>query len=159
MLAGILVQRLGERIVLLNDRRVPGSRANIDHLVIASSGVWVIDAKNYRGIVEQRDRGGWFKTDLRLYVGGRDRTKLASGLSWQIETVRTALDEMEVPVTGVLCFTDAEWRFFAKPFTQDEVWVTWPRNLIEMIDAPGPLSLEEVRATSNLLATSLPSHN
>ena len=29
--------------VVLHDRRIPGSKANIDHIVIAPSGVWVID--------------------------------------------------------------------------------------------------------------------
>jgi hypothetical protein len=27
-------------------------RANIDHLIVPSSGVWVVDAKNYAGRVE-----------------------------------------------------------------------------------------------------------
>ena len=33
---------------ILHDRRVPGSRANIDHIVVSSAGVWVIDAKRYK---------------------------------------------------------------------------------------------------------------
>jgi Nuclease-related domain len=38
----------------LHDRRMPGSRANIDHLAIAPSGVYVIDAKRYKGKIEVR---------------------------------------------------------------------------------------------------------
>lgn len=64
--AQVLHERLGDKAVLLHDRKVPGTRGNIDHLAIASSGVWVIDAKRYQGKVEQRDVGGWFKPDLRL---------------------------------------------------------------------------------------------
>ncbi len=37
---------------MLHDRRIPGSRANIDHIAIATSGVWVIDAKRYKGKVQ-----------------------------------------------------------------------------------------------------------
>jgi hypothetical protein len=33
--------------------------------------VFVVDVKNYKGKVETRDRGGFFSTDDRLYVGGR----------------------------------------------------------------------------------------
>jgi hypothetical protein len=40
--------------VVLHDRRIPGRRSNIDHLVIARSGVWVVDTKRYRGKVERR---------------------------------------------------------------------------------------------------------
>src|ERR1700709_487015 len=30
-------------VPVLHDRRIPGSRANIDHIGIAATGVWVID--------------------------------------------------------------------------------------------------------------------
>jgi hypothetical protein len=45
----------------------------------AASGVWLIDAKNYTGLVQRRDEGGFFKTTYHLYVGGRDRTKIVDG--------------------------------------------------------------------------------
>ena len=35
--------------VILHDLAVPGSRANLDHLVIGPGGVFVIDSKQYRG--------------------------------------------------------------------------------------------------------------
>ena len=46
-------------IEVLDDRRVPGSRTNIGHIVVGPSGVLVIDAKKYRGsgcIPEQQRR-------------------------------------------------------------------------------------------------------
>ena len=46
--------------MVLHDRAVPGGRANIDHIAVVPSGVWVIDTKHYRGRLEQRDLGGWF---------------------------------------------------------------------------------------------------
>jgi len=61
---------------VLHDRRIPGTRANIDHIAIAPSGLWAIDAKHYKGRVEHVDKGGWFLTDWRLLVGGRDKTGL-----------------------------------------------------------------------------------
>ena len=36
-----LEKRCGSDVVFLHDRRVPRSRANIDHLLVAPSGVWV----------------------------------------------------------------------------------------------------------------------
>src|SRR5215204_2523119 len=41
------LQRHG--LVVLHNLAVPGSRANIDHLVIGPGGVFVIDSKDYRG--------------------------------------------------------------------------------------------------------------
>jgi hypothetical protein len=76
-----LTNDLGEAAVVLHDRKVPNTRGNIDHLVIAPSGIWIVDAKNYNGKVEVRDCGGWFSTDLRLHVNNRDQTKLVDGLT------------------------------------------------------------------------------
>ncbi len=77
-LGNILDPLREQRLGVLHDRRMPRSRANIDHIVVAPHGVFVIDAKNYKGRVERRDRGGLFSTDYRLYVGGRDKTQLVA---------------------------------------------------------------------------------
>jgi Nuclease-related domain len=44
----------------LHDRRVSGSRANIDLFVIGPAGVFVIDAKRYEGQICIRDVDGEF---------------------------------------------------------------------------------------------------
>ncbi len=44
------------RWVVLHDLVLPGSRANVDHLVIGPTGVWVIDTKAYRSRVAVRRR-------------------------------------------------------------------------------------------------------
>ena len=108
-----------EAITVLNDRRVKGTRGNIDHIVIAPAGVFVVDAKNYRGLIRVRDRGGWLRTDLRLYVGSRDCWRLAEGLRWQVEAVSRALASADVDdlpaVTPVLCFVDGELALVPAP--------------------------------------------
>ena len=155
-LAVRLQREVGDRAVLLHDRKVPGTRGNIDHIVVAPSGVWVIDAKAYDGRVERRDVGGLFRTDMRLYVRGRDRTKLAENLRWQIDAVEVARGELETPISAALCFVEADWKLFAKPFQLDDVWITWPAKLVEMIAAPGPLSADQVREVARRIASALP---
>jgi hypothetical protein len=127
-------------VVALHDRLIPGTRANIDHLAVAPSGVWVIDAKRYSGQVSKRDVGGWFSTDLRLYVGRRDCTKLVAAMGKQVAAVRAALggDWADVPVRPVLCFIDAEWGWFARPFELDGVVVAWPKATRQLLVRPGP---------------------
>src|SRR4051794_39107881 len=44
-----LAKRCRDDVLILHDRRIPGSRANIDHIAVAPSGVWVIDTKHYKG--------------------------------------------------------------------------------------------------------------
>jgi hypothetical protein len=46
----------------LHDLAVPGSRANIDHLVVGPGGVFVIDSKQYRGSL-------WLDSSGRLWHG------------------------------------------------------------------------------------------
>jgi len=155
-LAESLAKRVSERAVILNDRKVPKTRGNIDHIAVAASGVWVIDAKTYRGRVERRDKGGFFKIDYRLYVGGRDRTKLTEQLGWQVEAVRSALADPKVPVYAALCFVDAEWKFFPKPFRLNGAWITWGKKLAEMIAKSGPLTPGDVTLIADRLANTLP---
>src|SRR5262249_38779315 len=149
--AATLHEKLEGRAVILHDRRVPGTRGNIDHVVIAQSGAWVIDAKQYSGKVEKRDVGGLFRTDVRLFVGGRDRTKLASGLDWQMAAIRSALADARVPIHGALSFVGAEWPlFFAKPFQLSGVWISWPAKLAELIIADEVMSIDDVERVAQL---------
>lgn len=155
-LAASLQENLGDRAVLLHDRTVPRTRGNIDHIVVASSGVWVVDAKNYSGLVQQRDVGGFFKVDLRLHVGGRDRSKIVDGLGWQVNAVVKTLKDISVPVASAICFTDAEWGWFAKPFTMRGVFVSGPNALARQIALPGPLTADQIQKIATHLSEALP---
>jgi hypothetical protein len=147
---------LPQTVVVLHDRRVPGTKANIDHIAITPTGVFVVDAKNYAGRVEVRDVGSWFRPDERLYVHGRDRTGLLDGIDRQIETLRAVIGE-EVPVHGVLCFVGESWpRLFRRPLTVRNIGVVWPSKLVEQLVAPGPLLPEEVAELASRVALHLP---
>lgn len=146
-------------VVALHDRKVPKSRANIDHIAIGPSGIYVIDAKKYTGLVEARDKGSWLRSDVRLYVKGRDRTKLVEGLKWQCDVVRTVLgdDLANIPVRGVLCFIGTEWPglFGNKHVTVAGVTCIWPTRLGKIVEAPGQLSPENVDRVASRLAEKL----
>jgi hypothetical protein len=154
-LAERLARTVGDRAVVLHDRRIPGRRSNIDHLAIAPSGVWVIDTKRYTGRVEHRDVGGWFRIDMRLYVGGRDRTKLVDGLGWQVDAVSAALGDDDVPLHAALCFVETDWSLFAKPFSHDGVWIGYPKALGERLATDGPFAPAEVLELAHRLAAAL----
>ena len=147
-----------EGMAVLHDRRIPRSKANIDHLVVAPWGVFVVDAKNYKGRVERRDRGGFFSTDYRLYVGGRDKTALVAGMTKQAQAVRAALDEDDasVQICKTICFVDADWSLFARPIEMEGVHVLWPRALGKLIRTGGPLSRDQISRIERKLALALP---
>lgn len=137
------------------DRRVPNTRGNVDIIAVAASGVWVIDAKKYRGRVERRSTGLFTRTH-RLFVDGRDRTNLVHAMGWQVDAVRAALGASPVPVHAAVCFVESEWSLFSEPFRIDGVWVVWRKRMPALVDKPGPLPADAISALAMHLASSLP---
>jgi hypothetical protein len=150
-----LTRAIGTHGVVLHDR-VQRGRANIDHIAIVPSGVWVIDTKRYRGRVEQR--GGWFRAAPALYVNGHNRTNLVAGAQHQRQLVQRAVGP-KVPVQAVLCFTDADWGFFAKPFHLHDVMVTWPRRLAgTLVVGGGQLDQREQEEVAARVSEAFPAY-
>lgn len=121
-----------DQIRVLHDRRIPKSKANIDHIVVTPGGVWVIDTKRYVDKrIEKRVEGGLFSPRVeKLWVRG-DKTSLVTGLTKQVALVEAAVPG--VPVKGVLCFVDGDWAWFADPFTVSDVLVLWPKKLVQLL--------------------------
>jgi len=158
-LAQSLAKLERDDVVVLHDRRVPGSRANIDHLVVCPSGVFVVDAKLYTGEVHVKDVGGLFSgRDLRLFVGHRDCTGLATAMAWQVAATKSALSGAEIPVSPVLCFIDAEWSLLGGPREFMGVLIDDERSLKRRVARAGELELDEIRETAMVLAQGLPAH-
>ena len=132
-------RRVGERLdrwaqdtggFVLHDRRIPGSKANIDHIAVNCEGVWVIDAKEYKGTVAV---SGGLLSRAELRVAGRLKTHLADGVRTQMERVAKVLDAMsdgkERPlVYGVLCFVGADWPLLAGTSTVKGITVSLARR-------------------------------
>lgn len=135
---------LRDIVIALHDRRVPKSRANIDHIVIDPVGVYVIDAKRYRNAKIAVRRSGGFLSPVRtqLIVSGRDKTKLVDAMRWQVAAVRTALGDSaefaEAPITAVLCFIDAEFPVFGH-LELNQVHVRGLGGTAKLVSAAGPL--------------------
>jgi len=148
-----------EGLRVLHDRRVPGTRGNIDHIVIAPAGVFVVDAKKYKGVIAIRNRGWFFRPDYRLYVGRRDCSALAKDLGWQVEAVTSALVAAAVhplpPITPVLCFIDGEWPLFSAPDEYAGVRVEGPKSLRKLVAAPEILGPAPIERLARLLGATL----
>ena len=144
-------------VVALHDRRVPGTRGNIDHLVVGPAGLFVVDAKRYKGRLQIRDKGGLFRTDNRLYVGGRDCSRLADNMGWQVQAVESVLASVEVilPVTPVLCFIGVDWPLLFRPDSFRGVRLEGPKSLRKLISATPALDADAIDKLARILATGL----
>jgi Nuclease-related domain len=152
--AASLAKRVHAGVVLMHDRAIPGTRSNIDHIAVASSGVWVIDAKRYSGKVAiRRPLFG----RRRLTIAGRDVTRLAEGLAGQVEVVRAVVDEIGggVPIQGCLCFVDADLSMLGT-LILDGFVLAYPKGLSARINARGPVPDARVREIARKLAERLP---
>ena len=108
---------------VLHDLAVPKSKANIDHILITSFGVFVVDSKNYRGLVELRDNGKFFSAyKEELYVGGRKQSILVEKMKKQVELVKAAVPSF-VPVHGILAFYAADFPLLFKPKELDGILI------------------------------------
>jgi hypothetical protein len=98
---GELLDSLGRAGVrTVHDRAVPGSDANLDHVVAAPSGIYVVDAKDWSGRVSIHGS--------RLWQNDRDRDEVVAAAAAQAAVVQRLVDDLNpprpVPVHALICF-------------------------------------------------------
>lgn len=158
---GAAMADLGDVVVALHDRRIPKSRANIDHIVIGPSGVFVVDAKRYKDAsINIRGTGGLFSpVREQLMVAGRDKTKLVEAMHWQVRAVQTALSDSPefagAPIVGVLCFIDGEFPMFGTVKMRG-VEIKGLRGAVKLVSREGSLDVNARARLARHLATRLP---
>jgi len=148
-------------VIVLHDRRMSRSRANIDHLAVTPSGVFVIDAKRYKGKIEVRKP---FVGDPCLFIKGRDKTKLVEGLSRQREAVLAALAETvpEMPVHACFCFLNPAGQAggsslpLLRTLSIDGFPLLSPPKLSKRLNAPGALLPRSRHEVAELLVAAFP---
>jgi hypothetical protein len=98
-------------------------------------------------------RRGALQPSPRLFISGRNGTKLLDGLSLQVETVRRVLSEVgaDVWVRGVLCFVGAELPWFGDSI--GNVPLVGRRGLGKILRKPGDLAAEDREALAAFLAS------
>jgi Nuclease-related domain len=80
---------------VLHDLAVPGSRANLDHLVIGPGGVFVIDSKQYRGRL-QLDLSG------RLWHGRYPLAPTLQAVSFEADQAAVVLPDPGMAVVPIV---------------------------------------------------------
>ncbi|HEU4899118.1 MAG TPA: nuclease-related domain-containing protein [Actinomycetota bacterium] len=86
---------------VLHDLALPGSRANIDHLVIGPGGVLVIDSKQYRGRLRLDSSG-------RLWHGGYPLAPALRAVDFEADQAAQVLTDPDVVVVPILAVHGAQ---------------------------------------------------
>lgn len=149
-IVGAALDRLaGDQVRVLHDRRMPRSKANIDHIAVTPSGAVTIDAKRYAGRLEVRARG------QQLWIAGRDRSELLAQAHRQADAVAGVLADAglsAVPVAPSLCFVDTELPTFFRPKQAGGVRLVTRRDLPSLLatsgsgDSDAPADVNQVMA-------------
>jgi Nuclease-related domain len=87
--------------VVLHDLALPGSRANLDHLVIGPSGVFVIDSKQYRGRLRLDALG-------KLWHGRYPLAPAVRAASWEADQAALVLPPPGVAVVPIVAVHDVQ---------------------------------------------------
>jgi hypothetical protein len=135
-------------IEVLHDRRVPGSRITLDHVVIAPAGVFVVDARLAGSQLAP--------SELRRAARPPDRAahgheKVLARLGRRSRAVARLLADAPVPVAPALCLVDAQGNAPPRSFMLDGVWVGGPSALPDLVRHPGLLDAEAMRAIADRL--------
>jgi Nuclease-related domain len=86
---------------VLHDLAVPGSRANLDHLVIGPGGVFVIDSKQYRGRLQLESSG-------RLWHGRYPLAPTLRAVSFEADQAAQILTDPDVVVVPIVAVHGAQ---------------------------------------------------
>jgi len=143
--ARLLDELQADGYVVLSDLLIPGSRENIDHVVVGPTGVFVVETKNYSGLVKARGRD--------LYVGRRRKTEFIDQAERQVAAVRRVVGEVDL--TAYLAFVRAEFPFFGRQRVRGIEAVPAGRLLRQIRQRPARLDATEVESISTALAAAL----
>ena len=86
---------------ILHDLAVPGSRANVDHLVIGPGGVFVIDSKQYRGRLQMDPSG-------RLWRGRYPLALTVRAASFEADRAAQVLPDPGMAVVPIVAVHGAQ---------------------------------------------------
>ena len=147
-----LREHLTDPFVLLNHRRAPRSRHAIDHVVVAPSGVWLIDAVRWEdGTIEFTGDGRMSVYKMRLRSPDGVRPKVTEDIYRQVGPVARIVGDPTVTVQPALIFVGTEGsgrsalRFMAnEPFEHQRVLIAAPKAIVRRIQDPGPLDAGSV---------------
>ncbi len=162
----LLTSELEERcpdVVFLHRRKLGRDRkhGDIDHIAIAPSGIYLIDAQRTPSKKVRVVRTGGLLTPIkeRLTISGKDNSHLLEGCETQVAAVKLALADhplrFAAEVIPLLCFIDASLPAVIRTKARG-VRVLNPKVAVKMLNREGSLDSESREALLSHLNYKLP---
>ena len=137
---------------LLHERRLPGKAGKVSHLIVASSGITLVDSRKYTSGRARVGRGG-------LRVGRRNRSDLVHRVRAQVDELRALLADTpyaDVPIEAAIAWRDVQGLPILYTFNGPRVLICGTRKIAHEATRPGPFSLQRVDALADYLESELP---
>jgi hypothetical protein len=133
-----------------HDLRVPGSKANIDHVVVGPPGIFAIDAKHYRGRL-RRSRDGL------LWHGRTFLLPTLSTVRWEADMLQARIGAPDVAVVPIVAVVGATVPF--GQVTAHDVTVIPARRLPGLLRSlPPSLTPQRAREVAAQIERRLDAH-
>ncbi|NND74231.1 MAG: NERD domain-containing protein [Ilumatobacter sp.] len=159
-LARYLDEITAGRAVVLHDRMVPAVRATIDHVVVAPSGIWVIDTNRFGGRIGYRSSDLVHPSAADLQVGPRREAKLVKAMADLCDAIRMTVepagDVAASSIRPAVCFSHGSWPGPAHIETIHDVVIAPPAALGAAILQDGWLGPDAINTIATLLTADLP---
>lgn len=94
------VNKYGKKCILLSDNK--GRIQEIDHIVIGSNGIFLIETKNYVGLITIDDQGNW----IREKEGTREGMLDPSQQARRHALIMKSLIGEKYPIHSIICFSN-----------------------------------------------------
>ena len=147
--------------IVMHDRIIPGSKANLDHILITPKGVFLVDAKNYKGKIEVVNMARSFsKPNFQLRVGGRDQSKLVEQVKNQKLRMGDELRKRGISceVVGVLAFVGGQWPLLNKPLIINDVYIN-SKGIETIVGGYQSFVEIDLNVVANFVALKFPAKN
>jgi Nuclease-related domain len=161
LMSQILQEELRSEAILLNDRAIPNTNINVDHIVIAPSGVWAIDVKKWGGVIDYRTPN-LKRVKEHLFVNKVDQTRKVEEVYDFVIPIAQVLADRTIPVHPAMAFIEGEFTFKTAlkirargGLMHDGVLLHGPRGVIREINQDGPLDQPAISRIAVLLDSRL----
>ena len=146
-----------EGMGVLHDRRIPGTKYNVDHLVVSGAGVFVSTPSTTR-VLLNNERPPRRPSPLCAELPPDKTSRPHSVASLTGPDVLTDDRWIGVPIIPTLLFigTDNFPRRQKHPFQFEDVYVLWGKALGKLVRQLGPLNPAEVSELERVLSLGCP---
>ncbi|GAA1463416.1 hypothetical protein GCM10009603_35990 [Nocardiopsis exhalans] len=143
--------------VVFHDLSLPGSSANVDHLVIGEPGIFLVDSKYRRGAVRFGGRDGWIR------IGKAGGPLLVRSTQWESKEVSRVLSHglgHRVNVTALLAVHVPNSRFPSwRKFSASGVRIMSAKAVVPWLrERPRMFSTDDVAAAAAVVRERLPAY-